>query len=42
MMESVAMLILQLQLDRMSLERIDRYLAQIAPRDVIETIGRRV
>ncbi len=41
MMEGVAMPIIQQQLGHVSLGTTDRYLAHIAPKDVIEAIGKR-
>ena len=41
MMEGVPMPIIQRQLGHVSLATTDRYLAHIAPKQVIETMGRR-
>jgi site-specific recombinase XerD len=41
MMEGVAMPIIQRQLGHASLATTDRYLAHIAPKDVIETMAKR-
>ena len=41
MMEGIPMLIIQRQLEHVSLATTDRYLAHIAPKQVIETMGER-